>query len=214
MIKDLHTLPTWAPRVKPEKIRRLYLLDAQGIYDDDLIMDVGYSLLARCESFIHAMEAVRGRARCPLCGTVVAHHKQKEEFLQCACGWSLAWADYFATIQHKQLSGVEPVLMLFQDFVDRFPRAQTAQQRMILIDTLLHGFHWFLNTGKPTRPVAVNLIALRLRDVIAFLDELTYGKNSTPGAQDRKAEWDRRIENARDWQKPWSSIPARPRHSE
>jgi hypothetical protein len=94
------------------------------------------------------------------------------------------------------------VLALFQDFVDRFPRAQTAQQRMILIDTLLHGFHWFLNTGKPTRPVAVNLIALRLRDVIACLDELTYGKNSTPGARDRKAEWDSRIENARNWQKP------------
>ena len=202
MTTDLHALPTWARRVRPAKIRRLYQLDAQGIYDDELIEDVGYSLLARCESFIHAMEGVRGHAKCPLCGAIVAHHKQKEELLQCACGWSLSWADYFATIQHKQLSGVEPVITLFQSFVDRFPGAQTAQQRMILIDTLLHGFHWFLNTGKPTRPVAVNLIALRLRDVIAFLDELAYGESSTPGAQDRKAEWDSRIENARNWQKP------------
>jgi len=202
MTKDIHALPTWAPRVRPAKIRRLYQLDAQGIYDDELIEDVGYSLLARCESFIHANEAVRGRAKCPLCGAVIHHPVRKEDLLQCACGWSLSWADYFATIQHKQLSGVEPVITLFQDFVDRFPRAQTAPQRMILIDTLLHGFHWFLNTGKPTRPVAVNLIDLRLWDVIAFLDELTYGKNSTLGAQDRKAEWDRRIENARSWQKP------------
>ena len=96
-------------------------------YDDELIVDVGYSLLARCESFIHANEAVRGRAKCPLCGAIVAHHTQKEELLQCACGWSLSWADYFATIQHKQLSGVEPVIALFQDFVDAHPRAQVAE---------------------------------------------------------------------------------------
>ena len=202
MTKDLHALPTWAQRIKPEKIRRLYQLDSQGIYDDELIVDVGYSFLARCESFIRANQAVHGYAECPLCGAVVHHLVRKEDLLQCACGWSLFWADYFATIQHKQLSGVEPVLTLFQDFIDRFPKAQTPQQRMILIDTLLHGFHWFLNTGKPTRPVAVNLIALRLRDVIVFLDELTYSESSTPGTRDRKFEWDRRIVDARNWQKP------------
>ena len=66
------------------------------------------------------------------------------------------------------------MVTLFQDFVERFPRAQTAQQRMVLIDTLLHGFHWYAKTGEPTRPVAVNLIDLRLDDVIAFLDDLTW----------------------------------------
>jgi hypothetical protein len=71
--QNLHALPKWAPRVKPERIRRLYQLDAQGIYDDELIVNVGYSLLARCESFIHAMEAVRGHAGCPLCGAIVHH---------------------------------------------------------------------------------------------------------------------------------------------
>jgi hypothetical protein len=199
MTQNPHALPVWAPRIKPEKIRRLYHLDAQGIYDDELIEDVGYSLLARCESFIHAVEAVRGRARCPLCRSVVIHRTKKEELLQCDCGWSLSWADYFATIQHKQLSGADPVLTLFQEFVDRFPKARTAQPRMILIDTLLHGFHWYAKTGKPTRPVAVNLIELRLWDTIAFLDELTYGPSSTPGAEDRKTEGDGRIENARTW---------------
>ena len=198
-MKNSAALPTWAPQVQPEKIRQLYRLDAQGIYDSDLIDDVGYGLLARCESFIRANEAVAGRALCPNCGIFVKHHARKEELLRCPCGWSITWADYFATIQHKQLSGAEPVISLFQDFVERFPGAQTAPQRMILIDTLLHGFHWFYKTGEPTRPVAVNLIALRLSDVMDFLDELTYGEQSTPGAQARKAEWDARIVNARSW---------------
>ncbi|MCU0521634.1 MAG: hypothetical protein MUF84_13190 [Anaerolineae bacterium] len=209
-MKDPHALPTWAPRVRPDEIRRLYHLDAQGIYNDDLIADVGYGLLARCESFIRANEAVAGRARCPACGAIVNHHTGKEEVLQCACGWSLPWADYFATFQHKQLSGAGPVITLFQDFVERFPRAQTAQQRMILIDTLLHGFHWYFKTGEPTRPVAVNLIDLRLGDVMAFLDELTYGEQSTPGARERKAEWDTRIVHARSWGRQAPREPVEP----
>ncbi len=200
-MSDLNALPTWAPQVRPEKIRRLYQLDAQGIYDDDLINDVGYGLLARCESFIQANRAVAGWALCPNCGVEIEHAVDKAEILRCVCGWSLPWADYFATIQHKQLSGAEPVIKLFRDFVEGYPRARTAQQRMILIDTLLHGFHWYAKTGEPTRPVAVNLIALRLGDVMDFLDELSYGDQSTPGARERKAEWDTRIVHARSWGK-------------
>ncbi|MGC9468959.1 MAG: hypothetical protein ACP5HS_10245 [Anaerolineae bacterium] len=150
MGQDIHALPTWAPRVRPEKIRRLYELDAQGIIDEELIDDVGYSLLARCESFIRANEAVAGRARCPNCGATVAHPAQKEELLQCPCDWSLSWADYFATIQHKQLSGAAPVLALFQ----------------------------------------------------AFVDDLSYGPQSTPGTEETKALWDCRIVHARSWHDP------------
>lgn len=199
MSDDVHMLPQWAPRVRPEKVRRLYALDAQGIYDDELIDDVGYGLLARCESFITACAASSGRATCPRCGVVIAHGRDKAEVLRCDCGWSLSWGDYFATIQHKQLSGAEPVLELFQTFVDGFPKARTPRARMILIDTLLHGFHWFFKTGEPTRPVAVNLIAMRLGEVIAFLEELTYGDGSTSGLRAKKAEWDERIEYAKSW---------------
>ena len=46
--------PRWAPRVRRSKIRRLYETDALGIYDDELIDDVGYALLARCRSFLAA----------------------------------------------------------------------------------------------------------------------------------------------------------------
>jgi len=170
-----------------------------GIYDDDLILDVGYALFARCQSFIAANKATRGRAACPRCSAVISHGGSKDELLRCECGWRLTWGEYFATIQHKQLSGAEPVLRLFQEYVDRFPSARSARAKMLLIDRLIHGFHWYYKTNRPTRPVAVNLIEGRLGQVIAFLGGLTYSEKSTPGMAERKVEWDDLVGTAREW---------------
>ena len=73
---------------------------------------------------------------------------------------------------------------------------------MLLIDQLLHGFHWYYKTGKPTRPVAINLIEGRLREVIAFLDRLTYGDKSTPELLESKAAWNENVQFAREWYRP------------
>lgn len=182
-------LPQWAPRISQEKIRRLYEFDAMGIADDDLIDEVGFTLLARCESFIAAVNAQHGKAVCPNCGKIVEHSKGKEERLTCTvCGWEALWLDYYKTIQHKQLSGAEHVVELFQTFVDQFPFAKRDKEKMLLIDQLIHGFHWYLTLGN-TRPVAVNLIKGRMTEVIAFLDQLTYGENSSPGLRENFEEW-------------------------
>ena len=127
---------------------------------------------------------------------------RREEVLRCPCGWELPWAEYFKTIQHKQLSGAEPVLTQFGDFVKAFPSARTPREKVLLIDRLIHGFHWYLrdkaNNG-PTRPVAINLIEGRLGDVVAFLDEITCGDKSTPGMAENRAEWDANIEFHQSW---------------
>ena len=196
-------LPRWAPRAERRKIRRLYETDAQGITDLDLINEVGYSLLARCESFITANRARDGELPCPVCGQMV----RREEMLRCPCGWTLPWADYFKTIQHKQLSGAEPVLKQFRDFVQAFPRAQTPQERMLLIDRLIHGFHSYYKTDNPTRPVAVNLIEGRLNDVVAFLDRLSYGDKSTAGTKETYTEWDKNLEVNKSWYRSRRSAP-------
>lgn len=187
-------LPQWAPRVEKEKIRRLYELDAAGMPDDELLDDVGWALLARCESFIAACRASQqGEAPCARCGEIVHHNRGKEEILRCGkCGWELPWADYFATIQHKQLSGAEPVLDLFAEFVRVFPNAASPREKMFRIDRLLNGFHYWAKAEQDTRPVAVNLIQGKLPDVIEFLDSLSRGENSTPGVVENHTEWVRR----------------------
>ncbi len=194
------TIIRWAPRVPQALIRRLYETDARGIYDEELIDEVGYALLARCESFIAAVEAARGRAKCARCGQIIAHSRRPDEVLRCpACGWETTWQAYFRSFRHRQLSGAEPVIALFQDFIVRFPQARTAREKMLLIDGLIHGFHRSL-TGDPTRTTGVNLIEGNYHDVVEFLDRLTYGERSTPGIREARAEWRRAIDHtAQEW---------------
>jgi hypothetical protein len=182
-------LPEWAPRVSQSKIRRLYETDAEGIYDEDLIDEVGYALMARCESFITACRAVQGEVTCPQCAQVLP----RAEMLRCPCGWELSWADYLKTIQHRQLSGAEPVLDLFREFVNTFSSASTPQQKVFAIDCLIHGFHWYYKDNHVTRPVAVNLIEGRMHEVVAFLESLSYSNKSTQGTQANLAEWKQNI---------------------
>lgn len=85
----MQVFPEWAPRLSQQKIRAFYATAVNGVYDEDIINEVGYGLLARCESFIKAVEAVRGRAYCPKCAKIIEHGSQKEEILRCSCGWLL-----------------------------------------------------------------------------------------------------------------------------
>ncbi len=164
-------LPSWAPRVKPHLIRRLYESDAQGILDDGLLDEVGWRLVSRCQSFLQADQACKGWAACPACGEVVLHGLRKKDVLHCpACGWQCLWGDYSKTIRNQQLNGGPEVVALFQEFVETFPRARKPAEKMLRIDRLIHGFHHFLRSGRTRRPVGVNLIDGDLHFVIEFLD--------------------------------------------
>ena len=62
---------------------------------------------------------------------------------------------------------------------------------MIAIDQLIHQFHCNLLDGvqQPTRAACVNLIEGKLTDVVAFLNELTYGDGTTAEVKRTKSEW-------------------------
>ena len=183
-------LPQWAPRVAQKDIWRLYHLDALGIQDETLLDKVGWALRSRCQSFLDAVAAARGQAPCPSCGAVIHHTCQPEEILTCpTCGWRLSWCDYFKTIQHKQLSGAEPVMVLFGDFIARFPEAAGPAEKMALIDRLIHTFHWWAQGETETRAAAVNLIEGSYHEVVEFLNRLSYGTLSTPGTAQTRLDW-------------------------
>jgi hypothetical protein len=61
----------WAVRVSQEQIRRLYTSFASGIYDDELLLEVGWGLHARCTDVMAVVSAVRGEVPCPECGESV-----------------------------------------------------------------------------------------------------------------------------------------------
>jgi predicted RNA-binding Zn-ribbon protein involved in translation (DUF1610 family) len=187
----------WAPRVNPQKIRRLYETDARGIVDEELIDDVGFALYSRCQSILTATEAHAGRVQCPRCGAIVLRPRDRDPVLQCEqCAWQVRWRDYFKTYQDKHLHGGGAVAA-FASYIEEFTRARSPRERMLAIDRLIHVFHCEL-VQDPVRSVGVNLIyGKNTREVTEFLNRLSYGEASTPELKETRAAWDRKLNLSR-----------------
>ena len=198
----------WSPRVPQWKIRRLYGLDAQGIVDEVLLDDVGITLLLRCQDIITIYEARRGRVKCPRCAKqkkrtlidrVYGRDDVRDEVITCPeCGWRITWGEYALSFKRKQLNS-GGALTAFERYIRDYRAAQRPQQKMLAIDRLIHEFHYSLRAQPdlPSRPVGVNLIQGKLGDVVRFLDELSYGQQTTEGLKENRATWLEEMEKTR-----------------
>ncbi len=186
--------PTWARRVPQHKIRLLYRSDAQGIVDEELIDDVGYSMYARCESILTVTRAMKGTVVCPECGATVQRTRPpkrtggRDELVDCAnCEWQLPWYDYHRSFRRKQLVG-GLALPAFEEFVSHWP-ARSPRDKLLLIDALIHALHANAESGLAFRSAGVNVISGSLRDVKALLNEIAYSDLSTPGTRETGERW-------------------------
>jgi hypothetical protein len=207
---------TWPRRVRKHKIRRLYESDAQGMLDEELVDDVGISLFVRCESILTIHEAKHNRVQCPRCArqgrtTIIQRLRPsrdpRDELLVCpVCDWQLTWGEYALSYKRKQLNAGGAV-SAFARYVRRYPEARTPKEKMLAIDQLIHAFHYSLvhRPELPTRPAGVNLIQGKLGDVIQFLNELTYGTQSTEGLADSQQSWQDTMERYDEVLATWRS---------
>lgn len=184
-----YQLPVWAPRVSKLRIQQLYQSDGHGLADDDLINDVGMSLYLRCISMLKVTQSIYGNPPCPVCDTTAQVDAAPHPFVRCAnCGWVCPWDQYQKTYQRKGLfaGGLEPFV---KDYVHRFATTRLPRERMVLIDGLLHRFHWESDGVISGRPGATSLIEGKMHDVMAFLDRLSYGDSVPPEIEHRREEW-------------------------
>jgi hypothetical protein len=206
--------PRWSPRVPKWKIRRLYESDAKGILDEDLLEDVGWSLLLRCQDILTVDEAKRGRVRCPRCAeqgaaTIIRRETRSaklrcDEVLVCpVCGWQISWDDYASTYKCKQLNA-GGATQAFAGYMKAYLAARTAREKMLAIDRLIHEFHYSarVRPDQPTRPVAVNLIQGRLRSALEFLDELSGLPPTCSELAHIRQQWEHNLDKLKhiDWQ--------------
>ena len=70
-----HRKPTWAKKVPPYKIKKLYEQDAKGIYDEELVDDVGIGLYARVDSMLMVTSSNLGH---PLCKWLDKFNRKKK----------------------------------------------------------------------------------------------------------------------------------------
>lgn len=158
--------PTYAPKVPVGWIMRLYRADALGLRDTDLVEKVGWRLYARCHDVLMVSNSC---VACPVCGTeftVLWIGQPDDRVSSCPrCGWSITAGAYHAGIRHQDLLGSN-ARAAFEAFTLRFPRAHGYEERVLLIDRVVHAVHTSGNTA------ARNLLEGRPRQVLAQLDAL------------------------------------------
>lgn len=193
MTSDAYKLPTWAPRISKAIIQRLYRSTETGVFDEHIIDEVGYALYARCESMLEVTEILRtGRPRCPECRAVLPRRNWQsgEELLCPECGWRCPAKAYDKTYARKNL-GTGGLDKEIREFMRRFESAHSHGDKLVLIDTLIHRFHWASEQG---RPLATALIEGKMKDIMPFLDRLSYGESIPPEVEKTREEWRRKWE--------------------
>ena len=191
MAKNNRSELEWAPKVSLAKIRALYLMDARGLQDEDLIDEVGMSLYWRCQSILEYTLAHTGWVQCKRCANsgittqIERKTRKPSELLKCAvCDWQVRWRVYVAEAEksggnlHAGNAGAA-----FQKFVRVYPQCRTGHEKILTIDQLIHEFHWVLvaqdQARQPFKPAGVNLLQGSTSQVKETLFQLTYGENAS-----------------------------------
>lgn len=160
----------WAPRLRPQLLKRLYETDAQGIRDLDLCNDVGMTLFMRCRTYALVL---RREVDCPVCRTVFAVAAEGESHCPNPdCDWYTTPDAYNKSV-HNHHAWPGRATEAFLTYYRRYPHARTYRQKILLIDQLVHSFHIDEKTGTPAKSVASKLFEGNKKAVVRFLDELS-----------------------------------------
>ncbi|HEX2909014.1 MAG TPA: hypothetical protein VHO69_19230, partial [Phototrophicaceae bacterium] len=175
----------WAKRVSRRDIQRLYASDARGLLDTELLDQIHFAIYVRVCDMFEVREAQQfGRVKCRNCGAPVPQpfrmgSRHKNDPLTCdQCGWQVTCGEFYASYTGKDLLPGS-VTDLFETYLARFPAAQTATEKLLLIDWLIHQFH--VMQGVARKPVGKNVIQGTEAQVRELIETLAYGPNSTPG---------------------------------
>jgi hypothetical protein len=157
---------SYAPTLPIGPVVRLYRADAAGVQDEELLHDVAWRLYARCRDVLLISDS---KVRCLECRTefpVPWRGSPPDRVVACpSCGWYLTVAEYRLSYRGTTLQG-PGARAVWTEYVTRFPTARTYQERMLLVDRLVHGVHTSRNLATK------NLFSGAQRQVLAALDGL------------------------------------------
>jgi hypothetical protein len=192
----------WAPRVNLHDVKKLYLSCARGLYDEELVDDVGIALFLRCDSIMEYTWANEGMVRCKRChrngaeSYIERRSKLPRELLRCsACGWQIQWRVYLSETE-KRSSGqlmAGHARRAFEDFHKMYPLCRDPRSKLLAIDRLIHEFHWMLKEDGE-QPVAMrtacaNLLEGTATEIMDLLNGLTYSENTDAELLKTRNRW-------------------------
>ncbi len=192
---------TWNGRVTLRLIRELYLNDAGGMWDEELVDEVGMGLLFRCHSIMEFTRAVEGQVLCKRCARegkdaiLLRKTMKPDERLNCPrCGWQIEWKVYLAeTNRTKGQLIAGHARAAFEEYLRAYPTCRSYPEKMLVIDRLIHEFHREVsadgNTSEATRSACANLLEGTMTEVLTLLDGLAYGEYSSPDLSAQREAW-------------------------
>ena len=155
IVLEKYNVFSWPEKLDIHKLNKLYMLDAKGIHDEILADEIGLTLYLRCKYGKEDMER-KGKnvIRCHGCGSELAGDT---DFRQCSCGRQYSYREYWRSFRRNNMPA-GAAARIFTTFIQKWDAATKYNEKMVLIDTLLHEFHLSLISGATHRPVAMNFI--------------------------------------------------------
>jgi len=151
----------------------MYATETQGRLDEELVEKVGYSLHQRCRSIL--MVTGGEQVDCPACNFEIVSNRgrwSRQNPVVCpVCDWSATYGEWRDSWRHRDLVGGNAVKVI-QAYYMIYLKVITPEQRLLMIDQLLHAFHWSTRHQRLHAPAAKLLIQGDLEEVLAFMDEL------------------------------------------
>jgi hypothetical protein len=160
----------WAKRLRPVLLARLYQSDAEGFRDLELCEEVGSILLARCETF---RRVAAREVACPSCDTVFPVARRGVSACPGAgCDWRTDFASYQESVRNH-FAATGRALDAYEAFRRGWPGARRYEEKILLIDQLIHAFHVDEKAGRPAKSVASKLLEGNKKEGVRFLDQLS-----------------------------------------
>lgn len=145
----------WPDKLDIYKLNKLYKLDAKGIQDEVLADEIGLILYLRCKYGKSDMELMeKNQIRCHICNHII---NGETDFRQCECGYQYSYREYRRSFRRNNMP-TGAAEKTFDDYMKKWCIAKGYNEKIVLIDTLLHAFHLSLVSGATHRPVAMNFM--------------------------------------------------------
>ena len=161
----------WPEKLNVSRLRQLYMKDSKGLQDEELADDIGLCLYIRCkygkEDMINLNQY---KLRCHHCDKIL---DGSEDFRECSCGYQYSYKEYRRSYRKNNMP-TGAAAKVFDDYVAKWPKLRSYEDKMMAIDTLLHEFHLNLNSGAVHRPVAMNFMDGTREKIEGIIKELAY----------------------------------------
>jgi len=131
----------------------------------------------------------RKEVECPVCKKILKVPPEGTIFCTTdGCNWTISKKEYGEGVKnHYAYPGRAGAAYL--KYFENYPTTKTYQEKIILIDTLIHSFHIDEKTNEPKKSIASKLLEGSKDGIIKFLDEL-FSENT-----DSNKEWREMMRN-------------------